>query len=187
MHRIFLLSPARLDGARARLLLRPEARFDLAVRLRSGEGATLGEAMAFASGLYFSGKLAYARAFARPPPGLEGVLVVTPSDGLLPADTPIGHADLVRFGAVPVDLRDPRYVEPLRRDLATLAAAHPTCPVVLLGSLATRKYLGPLGEALPGRILVPETFVGLGDMSRGSLLLRAVREDRELAYIPAAQ
>lgn len=47
MHRIFLLSPARMDGARARLLFNPGAEFDLAGRLRSGQGATLGEVMAF--------------------------------------------------------------------------------------------------------------------------------------------
>jgi hypothetical protein len=48
--RIFLLSPANLAGLRGRLLLRPEAKFDLALRLRR-EDVPLGEAFAFISGL----------------------------------------------------------------------------------------------------------------------------------------
>ena len=43
--RIFLLSPARCEGARASLLLRAGARFDLARRLRSSDGVSLGEAV----------------------------------------------------------------------------------------------------------------------------------------------
>ena len=57
--------------------------------------------------------------------------------------------------------------------------------VVLLGSLATRKYLDPLGEVLGDRLRVPGAFIGLGDMSRGGLLLRAAAEGRELAYVDA--
>jgi hypothetical protein len=59
-NRIFLLSPASCSGRRAEILLRERAAFDLAVRLRSGTGVTLGEAFSFLSGLYFRGKLAYA-------------------------------------------------------------------------------------------------------------------------------
>jgi hypothetical protein len=53
---------------------------------------------------------------------------------------------------------------------------------VLLGSVATGKYTEPLLEVFGERLLIPKDFVGLGDMSRGSLLLRAVREDEELTY-----
>nr|MBA3894051.1 hypothetical protein [Gemmatimonadales bacterium] len=67
--RVFLLSPAHSGGKRAAMLLRREAAFPLAVRLRR-EGIPLGEAFGFLSGLYFRGKLAYARRFARPPAGL---------------------------------------------------------------------------------------------------------------------
>src|SRR2546425_12669755 len=74
--RIFLLSPAYAGGERARLLFRPEAGFDLAVRLR-GEGVALGEAFAFMSGLYFRGKLAYAQVFAAPPPDVAGAVGIT--------------------------------------------------------------------------------------------------------------
>ncbi|HXH82679.1 MAG TPA: hypothetical protein VNN07_07095, partial [Candidatus Tectomicrobia bacterium] len=85
--RIFLLSPASCAGERARLLLRPEAEFPLARQLRTPGGAPLGETMAFLSGLYFRGKLAYARAFATPPRGVPGALVITAGRGLLPVDT----------------------------------------------------------------------------------------------------
>ena len=63
--RIFLLSPAHLGGKRAELLLGGRGRFALAERLRQGEDVPLGEAFSFLSGLYFRGKLAYARRFAR--------------------------------------------------------------------------------------------------------------------------
>ena len=43
------------------------ATFDLAVRLRGPGGAALGEVFSFMSGLYFRGKLAYARTFPAPP------------------------------------------------------------------------------------------------------------------------
>src|ERR1041384_325631 len=67
MRRIFLLSPANCNGARARWIVRPNARSELALRLRGPAGAPLGEVFAVFSALYFRGKLAYARAFARPP------------------------------------------------------------------------------------------------------------------------
>ena len=72
-HRIFLLSPADCGGTRADLLMRERAAFPLAVRLRSAGGVTLGEAFSFLSGLYFRGKLAYARRFARPPDPVDPV------------------------------------------------------------------------------------------------------------------
>ena len=62
--------------------MRPQARFDLALRLRAGE-ATIGECYAFMSGLYFRGKLAYARAFARAPEGVRGSHVIVPGMGLV--------------------------------------------------------------------------------------------------------
>ena len=69
------------------------ATFDLAVRLRQREGAPLGEVFAFLSGLYFRGKLAYGRAFASPPEGVEldanGLFVITPNAGLRSPDTAV--------------------------------------------------------------------------------------------------
>jgi hypothetical protein len=64
--RIFVLSPARLDGARARLLFEPRSSFAVAAGLRRREGVPIGEVFRFVSGLYFRGKLAYAQRFARP-------------------------------------------------------------------------------------------------------------------------
>ncbi|MGH6915637.1 MAG: hypothetical protein ACREH3_18265, partial [Geminicoccales bacterium] len=92
--RVFLLSPANCGGVRARIVASPEAGFPLACQLRSGAGAPLGDVFSFVSGLYFRGKLAYARRFARPPDPDEavvggGVLVITPSAGLRSADTPV--------------------------------------------------------------------------------------------------
>jgi hypothetical protein len=183
MTRIFLLSPASCGGERARLVLRPEARFDLASRLRTREGAALGEVFAFLSGLYFRGKLTYAREFARPPAGVPGVLVITPSSGLVAPEQPVRHGHLVRWAGVSVDPAEARYIRPLARDLRRLAAdLGDETEVVLLGSIATAKYLEPLQRACDERLRVPREFVSRGDMSRGGLLLRHARSGVELEY-----
>src|SRR5437868_10502285 len=91
--RIFVLSPAYAGGLRAQMILSERAQFELALRLRSRQGARLGEVFAFLSGLYFRGKLAYATAFARPGAGVGGVLVITPTRGLLDAGTRITLTD----------------------------------------------------------------------------------------------
>jgi hypothetical protein len=178
MTRFFLLSPASTSGRRAQILLRQEARFDLARRVRHG-GAPLGEVFSFLSGLYFRGKLAYANAFA--PKG--GVFVITSSDGLVPADRLVGLSDLERFATVPIEAHEPRYRAPLLRDLGALAETAPDAEVVLLGSIATDKYVEPLRTAFGDRLRFPADFAGRGDMSRGGLLLRCVDESRELAYV----
>jgi hypothetical protein len=184
--RVFLLSPASCRGLRAGLLLRDAARFDLAVRLREG-GAPLGEVFAFLSGLYFRGKLAYATRFARPPQFLSGTHVITPSRGLVPADEPVGIADLRGFAGVDIDARNPRYRQPLERDARRLRAqAGEEAEIVLLGSVATGKYVDLLLEVFGSRLLFPPDFVGRGDMSRGGLLLRGAREGRELPYVAVA-
>jgi hypothetical protein len=185
--RVFLLSPASAAGVRMALLLSPRAAFPLARAVQGPEGAPLGEVFRFASALYFRGKLAYATAFARPPPGADGVLVIAPGAGLLPASTPVRVAELRAFAAVPVDRREPRFCEPLRRDARTLAALlGPEGEAVLLGSVATPKYAEPLAEALGERLRFPPAFVGRGDMSRGGLLLRAVEAGLELEYAAVA-
>jgi len=184
--RVFLLSPAHCGGKRAALLLRGEAAFPLAQRLRSETGVPLGEAFSFMSGLYFRGKVAYASRFGRPPAGTAAVQVITANRGLMPADTPVGVADLLAFGAVDIQADDPRYREPLARDIARLAE-DPAVEVVLLGSVATRKYVDVLLGVMGERLLFPTEFEGRGDMSRGALLLRAAREGRQLAYQPVAR
>src|SRR4029078_12652975 len=120
--RIFLLSPASCGGERARVLLREEASFPLAVALRE-RGAPLGEVFAFLSGLYFRGKLAYARAYARPPARVPGVLVITPTRGLAAPDRRVPRDDLLEFASVDVASGGERYRAPLGRDVAALAEA----------------------------------------------------------------
>ena len=183
MTRTFLLSPAFMGGRRGRLLLGERAGFALARRLRESEPVSLGEVFTFLSGLYFRGKLAYANAFARP--DLSRVLVITPTRGLLPAAGLVTLSDLREFAAVDIEEGNPRYREPLERDLRGLVTQlSPHCEVVLLGSVATGKYVSVLLEILGERIRFPASFVGRGDMSRGGLLLRSAVDRIELAYIP---
>src|SRR2546429_3145491 len=111
--RVFLLSPARAGGERMGLLLNPRAGFALAWEFQQ-KGAALGEVFQFASGLYFRGKLAYARAFARPPRG--GALAIVPGRGLMDVEERITADELRTIAEVPVDLRDARYREALVRD-----------------------------------------------------------------------
>ncbi len=183
--RIFLLSPAHCGGKRAELLLNERAAFPLAARLRSPPGVALGEAFSFLSGLYFRGKLAYAEHFARPPAGAGGVQVITTDRGLLSGDARVGVEDLRSFGTVDINQAQPDYRLPLERDTRLLQQLE-GAEVVLLGSVATGKYVDILLEILGERLLFPAEFVGRGDMSRGALLLRAVRNDAELTYQPVA-
>ncbi len=183
--RVFLLSPARCGGERIALLLREAATFPLARELRSGRGAPLGDVFSFASGLYFRGKVTYARAFAMPPVGVGRALVITPGAGLVDADVRVRPGDLQAWAAVEIDLRNPGYATPLARDARALAARlRADEEVVLLGSIASGKYTAPLLEAFGPRLLFPESFVGRGDMSRGGLLLRSARSGAELIYVP---
>jgi len=189
MPRIFLISPANCSGPRAKMVMSDRAQFDLAVRLRQRRGVALGEVFAFVSGLYFKGKLAYALEFARPPePGLpltgSGALVITPTAGLRAAETAITIRALHVFAGVDIAANDPRYRKPLARDARRLAKRLSTeCEVVLLGSIATGKYVDVLLENFQHRLLFPADFVGRGDMSRGGLLLRCAVDNTELPYI----
>jgi hypothetical protein len=180
--RIFLLSPAKASGRRAQLLTRPLADFELARQVQIG-AATLGSVFSFCSGLYFRGKLAYAFRFANPPEGLPGVLVITPSRGLVPAEAQVGLADLQEFSAVNVDPSEPRFTQPLQASAESLAIPS-FCHVVLLGSIATGKYVETLLPVFGERLHCPAEFVGRGDMSRGGLLLRHAACGDELDYIP---
>lgn len=186
-HSIFLLSPAHCGGRRAELLMRPEASFELVERFRASSGASLGEVFSFLSGLYFRGKIAYADRFSAPPPGMEGMLVITTNRGLLHPGTPLHPGDLAAFGSVGIDLRDERYRLPLESDVRALAAMTPAdTRFVLLGSIATAKYVELLLESLGERLCFPEPFIGMGDMQRGALLLRAAERGEELPYVRAS-
>jgi len=187
---VFLLSPANCGGNRARIVMSERATFDLATRLRSTTGAPLGEVFAFLSGLYFRGKLAYGRAFACPPDGAEleanGVFVITPNAGLRSPDTTVTLDAIRAFARVDVSVDNPKYRRPLERSARALAAEIGDCPVVLLGSIASPKYVDVLLSIFGERLLFPQEFVGRGDMSRGGLLLRCAAAREELTYVPVA-
>jgi len=151
----------------------------MAERLRRGE-LPLGEAFTFMSGLYFRGKLAYARAFGDGP---ESRLVITPTRGLLSPDTPVSDAIIREFASLDVAEGGARFRDPLLRDARALAARHPSSRIVLLGSIATSKYLDVLDEVLGDRLCFPAAFIGRGDMSRGGLMLRCAEAGTELDYI----
>jgi len=188
--RIFLLSPANCSGLRAKMVLSERAQFDLAQRLKSDEGVAIGEVFAFISGLYFKGKLAYSLEFARPPePGApiagSGALIITPTAGLRPAETRVDSRALRAFARVDIAANDPRYRTPLVASAKALdEEIGPDCDVVLLGSIASAKYVDVLTEVFGERLRFPIEFVGRGDMSRGGLLLRCARAREELPYVP---
>jgi hypothetical protein len=186
-HRIFLLSPAYAGGERARMILRYQAQFELARRLRRKSGAPIADVFAFLSGLYFRGKIAYANAFARPARGTPGVLVITPTRGLIDAQTRIRLDDLREFAEVDIHEDNPRYRLPIERDARRLASRlPPQSEVILLGSIATGKYVDVLLANFGERLRFPVEFVGRGDMSRGGLMLRCAADGQELSYMRVA-
>jgi hypothetical protein len=191
MPRLFLLSPANASGTRAQQLLSPRAAFELARRVQAPHGAPMGEVFAFVSGLYFRGKLTYAQRFADlgdHPANAElggGVLVITPGAGLRSADTHVNAEALRLFAQVEIDVANPAYCNPLVTSARRLSRAmgHGG-EVVLLGSIASPKYVDVLLDVFGRRLLFPTAFVGRGDMSRGGLLLRQARAGVELDYEP---
>lgn len=164
------------------MLMSPTAGFGLA-RDFQRNGLPLAEVFTFASGLYFRGKITYARHFADLARGDE-VRVITTNSGLLAPNTIVTPESLRAFGTVDIHVDDPRYHGPLRRDAEKLAARlNRRGRAVLLGSIATAKYREVLLAAFGRRLVFPKDFVGRGDMSRGALLLRAAAAGRELPYI----
>ena len=185
MNRVFVLSPANCNGLRACWVLRRNGRSEIAQRLREG-GASVGEVFSFLSALYFRGKLAYAEAFAKPPDNCPGIMIITPTAGLVPHDTMIRVTKLRGFSRGRIHVKNRRYCSSLRRSARMFARQIGSdCELVLLGSLATGKYLEILRPIFAGRLRVPAEFIGRGDMSRGGLLLRCVKENRQLNYIDA--
>ena len=185
--RIFLLSPAYAAGERARLILSERAQFELAKRLRNKQGATIAEVFTFLSGLYFRGKIAYANAFARPIRGTSGVFVITPTRGLIEAHARIRLNDLREFALVDIHEGNPRYREPLERDARRLVNKIPRrSEIILLGTIATGKYVDVLLRNFDDRLRFPVDFIGRGDMSRGGLMLRCAVDRQELPYVAVA-
>jgi hypothetical protein len=185
--RIFLLSPAYAGGERARMLLSDRPQFELAQQLRSKRGVPITDVFTFLSGLYFRGKIAYATAFARPAPHIPGIFVITPTRGLVDARTRIRLDDLREFAAVDIHSEDPRYRAPIEQDSRALAKKlPPRSEIILLGSIATGKYVDVLLASFSDRLRFPVDFVGRGDMSRGGLMLRCAVDRQELPYIAVA-
>lgn len=187
MKQIFLLSPANCNGVRADWLLRKNSSLELAKRLRR-QGVPLSEVFSFLSALYFRGKLAYAQAFARPPGAGAGIFIITANLGLVPHDMLIRTAKLRAFKRTAIGVTSRVYCTSLRHSARQLLGdVGPECTVVLLGSIASGKYLQLLAPIFGHRLRVPAEFIGRGDMSRGGLLLRCVKNQRELTYIDAAK
>ena len=181
--KVFLLSPANLNGLRAKQLMSPRAKFDAAVMYRSPEGVPIALAFAFMSALYFRGKITYALQFAPP----ENIFVIAPGFGLVGPDFRITQETIKTLQKTEVDVRKRNYRKPLERDTKALAARlSDDAQVVLLGSVASGKYVDILWPILGERLVFPSMFAGLGDMSRGGLLLRAARANRELDYTSLA-
>jgi hypothetical protein len=187
--RVFLLSPAHCGGRRAKQVLSPNAGFALAGELRSSRGAMLGDVFTFISGLYFRGKLTYALRFAAPPERGNaivgcGVHIITPNAGLRSPDTCVTQKAVISFADGDVHQDNASYRRPLERSARALAREiGPDCDVVLLGSIASPKYVDVLLAIFGDRLRFPIDFVGRGDMSRGGLLLRKSREGVELDYL----
>jgi hypothetical protein len=137
------------------LLMSPATRSEWAQRLSTGELA-LGDAFAFLSGLYFRGKLAYAQHFAAGIGGGGKVLIITPTRGLQRPESLVTREMLLEFAGVDLATAGDRYRGPLLEDARRLQAQlSPDSRVVLLGSIATAKYVAPLAEAFGDRLLFP--------------------------------
>jgi hypothetical protein len=188
--KVFLLSPANCGGMRARLISSPQASFPLALQMRDRAGAPLGDVFSFVSGLYFRGKLAYARRFASPPDPADpmssgGIFIITPNAGLRTPDTPLTLPSFRSFSKASIDVANVTYRRSIERAATALReTVGDECQVVLLGSIASGKYVEVLQPIFGDNLVFPPAFVGRGDMSRGGLMLRCVADGVELEYAP---
>ncbi|MBV9343123.1 MAG: hypothetical protein JO159_19825 [Acidobacteria bacterium] len=172
---------------RGSLITSEAAQSRLALRVRN-QGAPLGEIFSFISGLYFRGKLAYAKKFAEVAGDLPPAYVITACAGLVSSEMIVSLDELRKMCAGDLDAANRQYREALDRDLKVLAQGiADDCQVVLLGSVATSKYVEPLLSVFGERLLFPAEFVGRGDMSRGALMLRSASAGTQLTYVPLAR
>ena len=175
--RVFLLSPANCRGRRAQQVLSPKATFPVAARLR-GEGVPIGDLFAHMSGLYFRGKITYARKFGR-------AFVITPDQGLVPAETAITSQVLMRFADAEIDAGIRRTaLRSSRRPARWASRPAPMRSSSCSAASPRRNTSRCCARFSAPRLVFPATFVGRGDMSRGGLLLRAAAASQELEYIP---
>ena len=143
----------------------------------------LGDVFTFFSSLYFRGKLTYARRFA----AAHDIHIITPTSGLESPDTLVTDTAIREFAHGDIDPANASYRTPLEQSASALLRDIGTGrDVVLLGSIASPKYVGVLAGIFGERLRFPVDFVGRGDMSRGGLLLRKVREGVELDYVAVA-
>src|SRR6266699_6772388 len=184
---IFLLSPAYAGGERARMILSNRAEFELARKLRDKRAAPIAEVFTFLSGSIFAAR-SRTRLHSRGPHlGMPGVLVITPTRGLVDARTRIRLDDLREFATVDIHKDDPRYRAPIERDARVLARKlPPQSEIILLGSIATGKYVNVLLANFRDQLRFPVDFIGRGDMSRGGLMLRCAVDRQELPYVAVA-
>jgi hypothetical protein len=177
---VFLISPANMSGIRGTRLLDEAGKTDVHARLK-GEGVELGKLFTFVSSLYFRGKLAYGNAFGKTSSGRPGVYIITPGAGLISPETRVTQQELRAICRTEIDPNNELFCRPL--DIRRLRETCKGSRFVLLGSIATPKYIEPLMRALDGDLFYPSAFLGRGDMSRGSLLLNCVRTQVELDYV----
>ncbi len=166
-------------------LRRPGSGSALAHRLRDA-GVPLGEVFSFLSGLYFRGKLEYARAFARVPNAADGIHVITMTDGLVSPDARISADDLERY-ALCVDgaASAVSTLEQTARMLSQRLGSD--ADVVLLGSVGTGKYTDLLVPIFGERLLFPRDVLHIGQLARGALFLRRAHDRDELEYMPVSE
>jgi hypothetical protein len=184
--KVFLISPATAHGPRALSLRRPDASSVLARRLRE-EGVPLGDVFSFLSGLYFRGKLEYARAFAREPDEQTGgVRIITMTDGLVSPDALISRRDLDRYAECTEGVT--AALSSLKETaLAFSERIGATADIILLGSVGTGKYTDLLAPIFGERLLFPRDVLHIGQLARGALFLKRARERHELEYVPVAE
>ncbi|MCU1280828.1 MAG: hypothetical protein JWM53_4374, partial [bacterium] len=126
----------------------------------------------------------YAAAFAAAPrPDVAPAYVITSNRGLCTVDVRFNKRDLEELGTTDIDARNDSYRKPLMRDAKKLAKKIGDADVVLLGSIASTKYIDVLEDIFAERLVFPIDFVGRGDMSRGALMLRSARAGVELPYV----
>lgn len=185
MANVFLLSPANVSGTRARQMLSPRAMSAAALAYRSPDGVKIADAFTFMSALYFRGKHAYARAFSVEHPRIgHTAFVIAPGYGLVPLDWRLDKERMKKLARTKVDIRSRAYTSSLRKSCQELALQLDDDDiVVLLGSVASGKYVDVLHPIFGDRLRFPGIFAGMGDMQRGSVMLKAAAAGRELEYV----
>jgi len=185
MATILLLSPANVSGTRARQMISPRAMSAAGLAYRSPGGVTIANAFTFMSALYFRGKHAYARAFATEDPRIgTTAFVIAPGFGLVPLDWRLDQERMKKLARTKIDVRSRSYTMSLQKSCRELEARlAPDDTVVLLGSVASGKYVDVLEPVFGGRLRFPRIFAGMGDMKRGSVMLKAAASGVALEYV----